>query len=420
MLLGLDPADLATAGIAVAAIAGVIVRPWRVSEAVWAIAGATALVAVGLLPVGEAMRGVADGTDVYLFLTGMMLLAELARAEGVFDWLAAWAVRWADGSATRLFAAVYGVGTIVTVFLSNDATAVVLTPAVAAAMRAARAAAPLPYVLACAFVANAASFVLPISNPANLVVFGSHMPALGTWVARFAVASAGAIAATYMVLRLTQRGALRQEIARGMPTPTLGAGGRTAAAGIVGAALAMMAASARGVQLGWPTFGAGLVTVAVVLAWNRQAPWRMLGDISWSVLPLVAGLFVLVRALERIGLLTALAHGLAGLTSRSEAAASWGGATILAIVCNLTNNLPAGLIAGGVVRAAQAPIRVTSAALVGIDIGPNLSITGSLATILWLSALRREGIAVSGWAFLRVGALAMPAALLAALLLLPS
>ena len=118
------------------------------------------------------------GLDVYLFLTGMMLFAELARQEGLFDWLASLAVSSAKGSPRRLFLLVYAVGTIVTVFLSNDATAVVLTPAVYAATRAAGAK-PLPYLFICAYIANAASFVLPISNPANLVIFGARMPSLG-------------------------------------------------------------------------------------------------------------------------------------------------------------------------------------------------------------------------------------------------
>jgi arsenical pump membrane protein len=127
------------------------------------------------VPVAAALRAIARGTDVYLFLTGMMLLAELARHEGVFDWLAAIAVRAAKGSPARLFALLYGVGILVTVFLSNEATAVVLTPAVYAAVRKARADA-LSYLFICAFIANAASFVLPISNPANLVVYGSALP----------------------------------------------------------------------------------------------------------------------------------------------------------------------------------------------------------------------------------------------------
>jgi hypothetical protein len=74
----------------------VIVRPWRLPEAVWAIVGAAILVLAGLLPAAEALRGVAKGTDVYLFLIGMMLLAELARQERLFDWLAAWAARLAQ------------------------------------------------------------------------------------------------------------------------------------------------------------------------------------------------------------------------------------------------------------------------------------------------------------------------------------
>src|SRR5205823_7601883 len=135
------------------------------------------------------------------------LIAELARREGLFDWLAALAVEHARGSPQRLFLLVYLVGTSVTALLSNDATAIVLTPAVYAATRAAGAR-PLPYLLACAFVANAASFVLPISNPANLVVFGERMPQLADWLRQFAVPSLASIVLTYLALRLTQRRAI--------------------------------------------------------------------------------------------------------------------------------------------------------------------------------------------------------------------
>ena len=152
-------------GIAVLATAGVILRPFNWPEFIWAVGGAVLLVASGLLPLQDALHGISKGTDVYLFLVGMMLLAELARKEGLFDWLAAHAAALAKGSPTRLFALVFAVGTGVTVFLSNDATAVVLTPAVAAVAKAAKADKPLPYLFICAFIANAASFVLPISNP---------------------------------------------------------------------------------------------------------------------------------------------------------------------------------------------------------------------------------------------------------------
>jgi arsenical pump membrane protein len=79
--------------------------------------------------------------------------------------------------------------------------------------------------------------------------------------------------------------------------------------------------------------------------------------------------------------------------------------------------LPVGLIAGSAVEGGNINLHVTRALLIGVDLGPNLSVTGSLATILWLTALRREGIEISGWRFLRVGLLIMPTALIAALLL---
>jgi len=192
-----------TWGIAAAATAGVIFRPFSWPEFIWAVAGAALLVLLGLLSIPDALTGVEKGTDVYLFLTGMMLLAELARQEGLFDWLAAKAAGLAKGSATRLFTLVFCVGTVVTAFLSNDATAVVLTPAVAAMVKAADAKEPLPYLFICAFIANAASFVLPISNPANLVIYGSHMPPLLQWLPRYALPSALSILATYVVLRWT-------------------------------------------------------------------------------------------------------------------------------------------------------------------------------------------------------------------------
>ena len=157
-------------GIAILVTAGIVVRPFKLPEAVWAVGGALILLIFQLLSPFEAFSGGKKGLDVYLFLTGMMLLAETAREEKLFDWLAAHATRLSKGSSTRLFLLIYIVGTIVTAFLSNDATAVVLTPAVAAAVKTARAERPLPYLLICAFIANAASFILPISNPPNLVI----------------------------------------------------------------------------------------------------------------------------------------------------------------------------------------------------------------------------------------------------------
>jgi arsenical pump membrane protein len=401
--------------IAALAVAGVIVRPFKSIEAVWAVGGAALLVALRLITPSAALAGAAKGTDVYLFLTGMMLLAEVARSEGLFDWLAALATRHAGGSPRRLFLLIYLVGTVVTVFLSNDATAVVLTPAVAAAVRTAKAEQPLPYLLICAFVANAASFVLPISNPANLVIYGSHMPPLLQWLPHYLLPSAVSIAATYILLRWTQRRALRQTISEQVPVPALSAGGRIAAAGIAATAIVLLSVSAMDMQLGLPTCVAGAATAAIVLLFQPAKAWSIVKDISWGVLPLVAGLFVLVEALNETGLVALIAALLRDTAAHSLALAAWGAGIAVAVGSNLANNLPVGLIAGSALQSDHIADQVTRAILIGVDLGPNLSVTGSLATILWLNALRRESQNVGAGLFLKLGAIVMPPALLVAI-----
>ena len=404
-----------TWGIAALATGGVIVRPWRLPEALWAVVGAAALVGLGLLPWTDAVRAVAKGLDVYFFLIGMMVLAELARQEGFFDWVAALAVEHARGSPQRLFTLVYLVGTVVTVLLSNDATAVVLTPAVYAAARAAGAT-PLPYLFVCVFIANAASFVLPISNPANLVIFDGRILDLTSWLAQFGLPSVASIAATYLALRWSQRRALRSErIACQVPRPELSRGGRMTAGGLGATAIALILCSTFDLKLGLPTFVCGCVTATIVLAFTRRAPWLMLRRISWGVPVLVAGLFVLVEGLDRTGAIAALRDVIRITFEASITGAAWSAGILTAIACNLMNNLPVGLIAGSVMTIDHAPSPVMGAMRIGVDLGPNLSITGSLATILWLVALRREGEEIDAWRFLRLGLLVMPPALILSL-----
>jgi len=132
-------------------------------------------------------------------------------------------------------------------------------------------------------------------------------------------------------------------------------------------------------------------------------------------LPLVAGLFVLVEVLQHTGVIAHLAQMLQSATQRDESLSAGLSGGVIAIASNLMNNLPAGLISSATVMQAHSPERVIDALLIGVDLGPNLSITGSLATILWLNAIRREGEDVGFWKFLQVGTVVMIPALILAL-----
>jgi arsenical pump membrane protein len=355
----------------------------------------------------SAWNAVARGADVYAFLVGIMALAEIARYCGVFDWLAERLVAAAGDSAGRLFFFVYMLGTGVTVLLSNDTTAVVLTPAIAAALRR-TGGRPLPYLYACAFVANAASFVLPISNPANLVVFNSHLPPLVPWVESFGWPSLGAVLLTYAAMRARfssdLRGTLGSRSAESTRHPALG----LAATAVSAATLALVAAAALHRDVGLTALAGGATALCIVTLYARGAAAYVLGHIAWPIIALVAVLFVFVSFIDALGALTLLralvAHGnpiVAGV--------------IIAVLDNLFNNLPVALATGSALGGT--PPSMIHAAVIAVDLGPNVAISGSLATLLWMNALRRDGMRVTFLQFLAAGTTVTAPALLAALLL---
>jgi arsenical pump membrane protein len=392
-----------------------LIRPRNIPEVYWIGGGVVLLLVLRLVPLPLAGRAIAKALDVCLFLIGMMLLSELAREHGVFDWLSSVAVRSAKGSCSRLFALVYAVGTVVTIFMSNDATAVVLTPAILTAVRKTKVQ-PLPYLFVCAFIANAASFVLPISNPANLVVFHNGMPPLGQWLLSFGVPSVLSVASTFAVMRWIFRKELCAAIECEVKAKPLRADGKLVLAGLAAMVVVLLMASSLGKNLGLPTCLAALVITAAVSIKTRSNPLALAREISWGTLALVSGLFVMVDAVESIGAMRQTQQWLAW----AQKLGPWVGTLMtgfgVGVANNLVNNLPLGLIAGSTLQAAHGRRFIASAVLVGVDLGPNLSITGSLATILWLIALRKEKLDVSFWSFLKVGAVAMPIALLLSLI----
>jgi arsenical pump membrane protein len=137
----------------------------------------------------------------------------------------------------------------------------------------------------------------------------------------------------------------------------------------------------------------------------------LISAISWSVLPLVAGLFVLVEMLAETGVIAQLSQLLARATLDSQLAAATTSGLAIALGSNAINNLPAGLVASATALQAHSPERVIDAMLIGVD----LSITGSLATILWLLSIRREGEEVDFMQFLRIGSVVMLPALVLAM-----
>jgi arsenical pump membrane protein len=223
---------------------------------------------------------------------------------------------------------------------------------------------------------------------------------------------------TFFALRFLSRRDLEGMIEVKLPPSPLSTEGRLALGGLGLAAAVLVAASCAGLPLGAPTCGAALAAGLVVTWRDRAVAVRVARGVSWSVLPLVAGLFVLVDAVQGAGGLRLAVAGLNALRHAAPLEANLILAFAVALLCNGMNNLPVGLIGGAALHAAGPPSHLDHAMLIGVDLGPNLSVAGSLATILWLIALRREKVRITGWQFLRAGLIAMPLALAGSVFLL--
>ena len=193
--------------------------------------------------------------------------------------------------------------------------------------------------------------------------------------------------------------------------PSLSDCGKLTAYGLFFVVFVMMTASALEWDLGLPTFLASFLIVARIAIRKQEWPKKVLKDIAWGVIPLVAGLFIIVEAMNQAGALKTTESFLQTFAPYPGVIGNLIAAFSVGTISNLINNLPVGLMSGMAVRHHQVSEGIRNAVLVGVDLGPNLSVTGSLATILWLMVLRREGEKISGFAFFKVGLIAMPIAL---------
>jgi arsenical pump membrane protein len=410
-----------------AALAAAVVRDRRAPEALVALGGAVVVLAVGALTPAQAWDEAKALGPTLGLLAALLVLGDACERAGLFDALAAVMARASRGSGPRLLAVVVAVAAAVTAVLGLDATVVLLTPAaLVAAARAGLAAAPAVY--ACTHLANAGSLLLPVSNLTNLLAFrAAHVSFL-----RFA----GLMALPWLVAVAVEWAALRRFFAADLAAPArrgVGAardeavGARDEAAGAardeaVGARedaprdlprtpLAVLAGTLAGFAVSGP-LGIDPAWVAAAGALGLAAPQLRRGALTAGglvravdlpLLGFVLGLGVIVRAVtgggvgDAIDSLVPAGHGLLALL---------GAAAVAAVLANLVNNLPALLVL--LPAAAAAGPATVLAVLIGVDVGPNLTYTGSLATLLWRRVLHERGSPPDLGAFLRLGLVTVP------------
>lgn len=376
----------------VAAIAAAIAR--RAPEALVALAGAAVLLAVGILNPSDALDEAESLAPTLVVLAALLVLGDGCERAGLFDALAARMAARARGSGPRLLVYVFAAAVAVTAVLGLDATVVLLTPAAFAA--AAKARMPgRPHVYATSHLANSASLLLPVSNLTNLLAFRATDLSFAGFAAKMALPTAVAVAIEWLVLRRVFRTALetpgRAPKAELPPLPKRP---------LIVLALTLagfVAAGPLGIDAAYPA-----VAGAALMGPRLKA-------IDAPLIAFVLGLGLIVRALADAGLQDVVAdilpHG-AGLLALL-------GATFLAAaLANVLNNVPALLVL--LPAAAAAGPETVLAVLIGVNAGPNLTYTGSLATLLWRRVLHERGEDVSHREFHLLGALSVPPILIGA------
>jgi arsenical pump membrane protein len=389
------PELLALAALAATLVAAVV-RSRRAPEALVAAVCAGLLVAAGVVGPHGAADEARTLAPTLATLAALLVLGEGCERARLFDALAARIAARAQGSGPRLLTLVVLAAAAVTAVLGLDATVVLLTPAAFAA--AARARLPgRPAVFACTHLANSASLLLPISNLTNLLAFrAAHVS-----FARFAALMAAPWALAVLVEWLGLRRAFAGDLAARAPAVPLDAPPLPRAPLVVLAAtLAGFAASGPlGLDVAWAAAaGAGALALAVRL------PLRALARaVDLPLLVFVLGLGIVVRGVAGHGLGRAVADA---LPAGDGLLALLGTTAIAALAANLLNNVPALLVL--LPAAAAAGPATVLAVLIGVDAGPNLTYTGSLATLLWRRVLRERGAEPSLAVFLRLGLLTVP------------
>ena len=392
-------------------LAFAIVHPRRLPEVVAALPAALLAWAIGLVTTQEVVETTQQLAPTVGFLAAVLVLAHLAEVDGVFSWLGDVVAVGSRRSPVRLLALVFVVASLTTAVLSLDATVILLTPVIIVAARRVGAR-PAPTAYASVHLSNSASLLLPVSNLTNLLAF--HASGLGflAFTAAMGAPWLVAIALEWVVFRLFFRRQLQPGTTPRTAEPLVAThrAPRTALA-ILGAVLiGLLVGQSVGVEPVWVAV-AGAVVMAVRALVRHRVTWRQLvREANVPFLVFVLALGVVVDAATEHGVESLIAQLVPTGTDLWSLLAV---ATVAAVLANLVNNLPATLVLLAVLGSTAGPLTVL-AVLIGVNLGPNLTYTGSLATLLWRRVLHRQDLVPSLSRFSRLGAITVPLTLIGA------
>ena len=394
----MDTSAIVTIVVVAATLVLMLTRPGGLSEAWFAASGAAVLVLRGILPLDAPITAFADTADVLIFLAGMMLITGVVERAGVIEVVAERIAHVCGESIHTLYIAMFILAAVVTATMSLDVTVIMVTPVLFAITRR-RGIDPIPYLFASAFVANIGSLILPVSNLTNLLLVNRLDLRFSDFVKIMWLPNTVALLTTLALFLWLFRDQLRTEtIADEAPAddPIPGIAARSwrnwVGFATVAVVLGLLFVGFTENPIWIPAAIGAIILLVASIATRRITIRDVIHDLSPSLYVFVIAMTMLVQAFTNEVLadfVLPVPDSLAGQIAS--------GTLLAGVVSNIINNVPATVVASEVLSTVPSgPREVMSyAALIGANIGPALTTYGSLATMLWLSIIRKRGTSVS-------------------------
>jgi Na+/H+ antiporter NhaD/arsenite permease-like protein len=381
----------------------------RVHRTISALLGGVTMILLGILT--QEMAFAAVDWNVIFLLAGMMMIANVLRETGLFQWIAVQSVRLGKGDPFRIMVILVVVTAVTSAFLDN-VTIVVLVAPVTLFLAASLRVSPLPFLIAEILASNIGGMATLVGDPPNILIGSAADIDFVTFAANLAPISIIILAAFVGLSWFLFRKDLRTREADILEIEALDTSALITDVPLLRKSLIVMV----GVVLGFLFHGAlhlepatiALAGATILMLWARTDPHHVLREVEWTTLFFFIGLFVTVEAVVQVGIIERVAQAALRLTGGSLPMTSMVLLWFSAVASGIVDNIPYTATMIPVVENLGQVMPVMPlwwSLAMGADLGGNATLVGAAANVVVASLAEKSGNPIGFRLFLRYGAI---------------